>query len=206
LSNSISANGNIVLSIEDKEYKKSAIEANLKNIFEIMGFDSLDQNLKDTPRRISKMWIDEIFSGCFDAEPQITVFENEKDYDEMVVLGPINLISTCSHHFQPFSGECYIGYIPDKKIVGLSKLARITHWFMKRPQIQEELTSQIANYIQKKLNPKGVGVVIRAKHYCMVGRGVRENNSIMTTSKLIGVFREKQEARNEFLSFVNKGI
>lgn len=202
--NNISANDTHKKCFSDYEIYliKEEIRDKFIEIIEILGFNINDKNLQETPKRIAKMYVDEIFSGCFTKEPKITVFDNDKNYDEMIVYGPINLKSTCSHHWQSFFGECYIGYIPDKKVVGLSKLARIVHWFMRRPQIQEELTTQIADYIQEKLNPKGIGVVVFAQHMCTIMRGVEENNAEMITSKLLGNFHNT-EVKTEFLLFVN---
>jgi GTP cyclohydrolase I len=199
---------NIIGSFSKADLKsvKSNVEEAVEKLLGSLGFDTDDdQNLKNTPKRVAKMFVDELFVGCYTEEPKITVFDNTEEYDEMVVYGPINLKSTCSHHFVPFVGKCYIGYIPDKKVVGLSKLARITHWFMRRPQLQEELTSQIANYIQEKLEPQGVGVVIKAQHFCTIARGVEEENSWMTTSKLVGSFRDDLNVKSEFITFVGNG-
>jgi len=195
----IEANGNQILNEKNKRIKK--VSKHLYKCLLEMGFDPEDQNLKETPNRVAKMWINELFSGCSEEEPKVTIFENVKDYDQIIVLDSIDLISTCSHHFMPFHGKAYIAYIPDKKIVGVSKLARVVQWYMKRPQIQEELTCQIANYINEVLQPLGVGVIIKAKHYCMIARGVKQNNSEMITSKLIGNFKENQ-VKNEFLKLI----
>ena len=140
-----------------------------KEFLEILKFDvDTDQQLQGTPERVARMYVNELFTGCYTEEPKITAFDNTKEYDEMVFLGPISIKSTCSHHIIPFLGEAYIAYIPDRKVVGISKLSRIVKWFMRRPQIQEELTKQIAEYLEKTLEPKGVAVYIKAQHLCMV--------------------------------------
>jgi GTP cyclohydrolase IA len=124
-------------------------------------------------------------------------------YDEMVVVKDIELYSLCEHHLLPFFGKCHIAYIPDKKVVGLSKMARLVNMYARRLQIQERLTNQIATAIQDKLSPQGVGVIVEARHLCMVMRGVEKQNSTTTTSAMLGVFRENKQTRDEFLSLVH---
>jgi GTP cyclohydrolase I len=176
-----------------------------KEFLEILKFDvENDQQLQGTPDRVARMYVNELFSGCYESEPKLTVFENTKEYDEMVFLGPISIKSTCSHHIIPFLGEAFIAYIPGKKVVGISKLARIVKWFMRRPQIQEELTKQIADYIQKTLEPKGVAVYVKAQHLCMIARGVGETNSFMKTSSMQGSFIDNPATRAEFFDMVEK--
>jgi GTP cyclohydrolase I len=176
-----------------------------KEFLEILKFDvENDQQLQGTPDRVARMYVNELFSGCYESEPKLTVFENTKEYDEMVFLGPISIKSTCSHHIIPFLGEAFIAYIPGKKVVGISKLARIVKWFMRRPQIQEELTKQIADYIQKTLEPKGVAVYVKAQHLCMIARGVEETNSFMKTSSMQGSFIDNPATRAEFFDMVEK--
>lgn len=126
-------------------------------------------------------------------------------YDEMVVVKDIEVYSLCEHHLLPFFGKCHVAYIPNKKVVGLSKIARLVNMYARRLQIQERLTSQIAETIQEHLNPQGVGVIIEARHLCMVMRGVEKQNSQAMTSHMLGVFRENQQTRNEFLSLVHGG-
>ena len=199
------ANDNKVLTEKQKNKMIKKLEKHFVNILKDMQYDiENDQQIQDTPHRIAKMWVNDLFSGNYNEQPKITVFDNVNDIDDMVFLGPISIKSTCSHHFIPFLGEAYVSYIPDKKIIGISKLARIVRWFMRRPQIQEELVKQIADYIQEFLNPKGVVVYIKAQHLCMVARGVEENNSWMKSSAVRGVFRDSQAARKEFFDMVNK--
>jgi GTP cyclohydrolase I len=123
-------------------------------------------------------------------------------YDEMVVVKDIEVYSLCEHHLLPFFGHCHVAYIPSKKVVGLSKIARLVNMYARRLQIQERLTSQIANAIQEKLSPEGVGVILEARHLCMVMRGVEKQQSTATTSTMLGVFRESKQTRDEFLSLV----
>lgn len=126
-------------------------------------------------------------------------------YDEMVVVKDIEVYSLCEHHLLPFFGKCHVAYIPNKKVVGLSKIARLVNMYARRLQIQERLTSQIAETIQEHLNPQGVGVIIEARHLCMVMWGVEKQNSQAMTSHMLGVFRENQQTRNEFLSLIHGG-
>jgi len=126
-------------------------------------------------------------------------------YDQMVLVKDIEVYSMCEHHLLPFFGKCHVAYIPDKKVVGLSKIARLVNMYARRLQIQERLTSQIAKAIQEKLAPQGVGVIIEARHLCMVMRGVEKQNSIATTSAMLGAFRENQQTRDEFLSLIRGG-
>lgn len=196
------ANESYCRSEDERERMIFELTLKFKDVLETMQFDvENDQQLKDTPKRMAKMYVNELFSGCYTEEPSVTVFDNTKGYDEMVFLGPIQVKSTCSHHFVPFIGEAFIAYIPDKKVVGISKLARIVKWFMRRPQIQEELTKQIADYIEYKLKPKGVAVYIEAQHLCMIARGVEEYDSKMKTSAIRGEFIQP-EVRQEFFNMV----
>jgi len=126
-------------------------------------------------------------------------------YDEMVVVKDIELYSLCEHHLLPFFGKCHVAYIPDKKVVGLSKIARLVNMYSRRLQIQERLTSQIAESIEKILCPQGVGVIIEARHLCMVMRGVEKQNSTAVSSAMLGVFRENKQTRDEFLALVRGG-
>ena len=126
-------------------------------------------------------------------------------YDEMVVVKDIEVYSLCEHHLLPFFGKCHVAYLPNKKVVGLSKIARLVNMFARRLQIQERLTSQIAQAINEHLNPQGVGVIIEARHLCMVMRGVEKQNSMAVTSAMLGQFRESKHTRDEFLSLVRTG-
>ena len=165
-----------------------------------------DHNTRGTAGRIAKMYLEEVFKGRYDAPPVITDFPNAKGLDEMYMTGPITIRSACSHHFVPIVGRCWIGIIPGDRVIGLSKFNRIVDWVASRPQIQEELVMQIADYLDEKMMPKGLAVVVEATHLCMTWRGVREGmEAKMTTNVMRGAFREKPEARAEFMAMVSKG-
>lgn len=164
-----------------------------------------DHNTKGTAKRIAKMYLNEVFKGRYVAPPAITDFPNAKGLDEMYVTGPITIRSACSHHFVPIVGRCWIGIVPGDRVIGLSKFNRIVEWVASRPQIQEELVMQIADFIESQIQPKGLAVVVEATHLCMTWRGVREPmEAKMTTNVMRGVFRDKPEARAEFMSLVAK--
>jgi len=197
----IAPNSNMVLSKEDKKLIINQLAKKYEEILDIMKFDRSNHNIEDTPHRMAKMYINEIFKGCYTEEPKVTVFPDVSKVDQMITLGPIDLKSTCSHHWQNFVGEAYVSYIPNGKVCGVSKLARIVDWYARRPQIQEELTQQIAEHIERKLEPLGLGIFITAKHFCMSVRGVEQFNSTMDTCALRGNFKESA-TKNEFLQFV----
>lgn len=162
-----------------------------------------DHNTIGTARRVAKMYLHEIFRGRYTFPPEITTFPNAKNLDEIYLTGPITVRSTCSHHLLPIAGKCWIGVVPGENVVGLSKFNRIVDWISSRPQIQEENTIQIADYIEDQIKPKGLAVVIKAAHGCMTCRGIRETEeAAMTTSVMRGIFRNNAEARSEFLSLM----
>jgi GTP cyclohydrolase I len=159
------------------------------------------EGLQDTPRRISQMYA-EIFSGL-DVDPaEYLSVQFGNGHDEMVILRDIPFYSMCEHHFLPFHGVAHVGYIPDGRVVGISKIARVVEAFAKRPQLQERLTAQVADCIMQTVNPDGVAVVVEAEHLCMTMRGVRKPGSRMVTSAMRGGFRKQSVTRAEFLSLV----
>ena len=168
-------------------------------IIQALGEDPQREGLLKTPERFAKAL--GFLTKGYEQDPlQIingAIFEEK--YDEMIVVRDIEIYSLCEHHLLPFFGKVHIGYIPNGKIVGLSKLARIAEIFARRLQVQERMTEQIAQTIQDTLDPRGVGVIVEAKHMCMVMRGVQKQNSWMTTSSMLGEFRENQATRKEFL-------
>jgi len=170
-----------------------------------IGEDPNREGLRRTPERFEKA-LRFLTSGYRqDPEKLLNGAMFSVCYDEMVVVKDIEVYSLCEHHLLPFFGRCHVAYIPSKKVVGLSKIARLVNMFARRLQIQERLTSQIANAIQEKLSPEGVGVIIEARHLCMVMRGVEKQNSTATTSAMLGAFRENKQTRDEFLSLIHTG-
>lgn len=179
------------------------VEKLIRDIIKQIGEDPRREGLRDTPKRVAASF-DKIFAG-YQQKPEdvLTVFGDEK-YDEMIVVKNIEFYSTCEHHFLPFFGQVHIGYIPDGKIIGLSKLPRLVEIFARRLQNQERLTNQIAQALHKILKPRGVGVIIEAKHLCIMARGVEKQQSEVTTSALIGLFKREHNTRNEFLQLIGK--
>jgi GTP cyclohydrolase I len=167
-----------------------------------LGEDPTREGLRRTPERFEKA-LRYLTSGYRqDPEKLLNGAMFSVGYDEMVVVKDIEIYSLCEHHLLPFFGKCHVAYIPNKKVVGLSKIARLVNMYARRLQIQERLTSQIAKTIEDKLSPQGVGVIIEARHLCMVMRGVEKQNSAAVTSAMLGVFRENKQTRDEFLSLV----
>ena len=163
------------------------------------------EGLVDTPTRVVRAY-EEFFSGYGEDPEEVLqrTFEETDGYDEMVVLRDIRLESHCEHHIVPVLGRVHIGYLPDRRVVGISKLARVVEIFAKRLQIQETLTAQIASTIQEVLQPRGVGVVIEAQHQCMTTRGIHKPEVSMVTSKLLGCFRDDSTTRREFLGMIGR--
>jgi GTP cyclohydrolase I len=178
------------------------IEKAVKEILEAIGDDPARAGLKDTPKRVARMYT-ELFSGIGkDPGREISVFHNE-EHEEMIMVKDIPFYSICEHHLVPFFGKAHVVYIPTKgKVTGLSKLVRVIEGFAKRPQVQERLTSQIADCLTEKLEPRGVFVVIEAEHLCMSMRGVKKPGAITTTSAVRGVFQKDAKTRSEALALI----
>jgi GTP cyclohydrolase I len=193
----------VVFPWEKGESDKSADDIPIR-FLQYIGEDPNRDGLKETPQRMLRAW-GEIYAGYQMKEKEILgrVFDNDKNYDEMVVLKDIEFYSTCEHHALPFFGKAHVAYIPTTKIVGISKLARLVDCFAKRLQVQERMTQQIVNNIEQVLKPLGAACIIEAQHLCMKSRGVEKQNSIMVTSALSGVFK-KPETRAEFLSMIGR--
>jgi GTP cyclohydrolase I len=173
-----------------------------------IGFEDYlnDPHMADTPMRVTKAYVEDLFKGMYTDAPKITAFENSNGYDGIVFQGDIEVKSCCSHHFLPFVGKAHVAYIPgaDGKVIGLSKLNRIVEWFARRPQVQENLTMQVHDFINNTCNGnKGVSVMIEAKHMCASCRGVRHDSTMMT-SKLSGGFMDDAKVRDEFYNFVKR--
>ncbi len=180
----------------DKKKVEEAAREFVRSLFP--DFES-NPNLVDTPKRIAKMYCDEVFSGSFVEPPKVTVFPNDRNYDQLIIVPKIEFSSTCAHHFLPFIGTVVIGILNEQKsFAGFSKYHRIVDWYARRPQVQENLTQEIADYLFDVLKPKGVGVMIRANHMCARVRGVRQPNPEMITTALKGNLH-KAEVKEEFL-------
>jgi len=182
---------------------QSEAEAAVRTLIEWAGDNPDREGLRGTPERVVRAYR-EFFAG-YDEDPGVLLaktFEETSAYDEMIVLRDIRLESHCEHHIVPILGKAHVGYLPAGRVVGISKLARLVEVFAKRMQIQEALTSQIADTIQEVLNPHGVGVVIEAAHQCMTTRGIRKPGVTMVTSRMLGSFRNDPDTRREFLSII----
>ena len=189
----------------DRKQKIDIIEGHMTEIMKTLGLDLTDDSLVETPKRVAKMYVNEIFWGLdYDAFPKCTTVENKMNYDEMVVERNVNVQSNCEHHLVVIDGFATVGYIPNNKVLGLSKINRIVEYFSKRPQIQERLTEQIYHALQYILETDNIAVVIDAQHYCVKSRGVEDAGSSTVTSKLGGCFKSDPSVRTEFMNIVNK--
>ena len=185
------------------EEKITKIEFHFREIMETLGLDLTDDSLNGTPKRVAKMYVNELFNGLNPAnKPKVTLFENKYKYNEMLVEKGISFYSNCEHHFVPIFGKAHIAYISSGKVIGLSKLNRIVNYFAKRPQVQERLTVQIANELQTCLQTNDVAVLIDAKHLCVASRGIKDNSSATVTTFYGGKFKE-EFTRNEFLKYLD---
>lgn len=185
----------------DANARIKLIAERFRDIMLALGLDLNNDSLKETPERVAKMYVNELFSGLWESNfPKITTIDNDMQYDQMIVAKKVAVMSMCEHHFVTIDGIATIGYIPNKKVIGLSKLNRIVRFFSRRPQVQERLTKQIADCLVAVLETEHVAVHIVAKHYCLVSRGVEDTASSTVTSDLRGDFKKKAETRAEFLS------
>lgn len=178
------------------------LESLARNLLVELGEDPAREGLERTPRRVAESLrfltkgyqedVDQVLNGAL----------YDVAHDEMIIVRDIEVFSLCEHHLLPFFGKCHVAYIPSRKVIGLSKIARLVDIFARRLQVQERLTTQVAQVLMEKINPLGVGVVMEAQHLCMVMRGVQKQNSVAVTSAMLGVFRDKKQTRDEFLSLV----
>jgi GTP cyclohydrolase I len=190
----------------DRKEKIEVIEAHFNGIMRALGLDLEDDSLMDTPKRVAKMYVNEIFWGLdYDAFPKCTTVANKMKYDEMVVERNVNVQSNCEHHFVIIDGLATVAYVPNEKVLGLSKINRIVEYFAKRPQIQERLTEQVFHALCYILETDNVAVMIDAQHYCVKSRGVEDTGSSTVTTKLGGGFKTDAAARAEFLSIARMG-
>ena len=190
----------------DRKEKIDHIEAHFEHIMRILGLDLSDDSLIDTPKRVAKMYVNEIFWGLdYEAFPKCTAVDNKMKYNEMVCERNINVQSNCEHHFVVIDGLATVAYVPNQKVLGLSKINRIVEYFSKRPQIQERLTEQVFHALQYILETEDVAVMIDAQHYCVKSRGVEDTGSSTVTSKLGGGFKSDPAARAEFYQLARGG-
>jgi len=184
-----------------REEKKAQIQSHMNEILTLLGLDLTDDSLEETPRRIAKMYVDEVFSGLdYNNFPKITMIENKMNVSEMVRVKDITVTSTCEHHLVTIDGKAAVAYIPRGKIIGLSKINRIVRFFAQRPQVQERMTQQILVALQTLLESDDVAVTIDATHYCVKSRGVMDATSETTTTALGGIFKSIPATRAEFFS------
>ena len=185
----------------NRDQRYEVIREAFGDIMNALGLDLRDDSLEETPHRIAKMYVDEVFGGLdYSQFPKITVIENKMNVEEMVCVEDIDLTSTCEHHFVTIDGSAKVAYIPNEKVIGLSKINRLVRFFAQRPQVQERLTQQVLVAMQTLLGTHNVAVTISAVHYCVKARGVKDGNSSTRTTSLGGVFKTDPASRAEFLS------
>lgn len=182
---------------------KDKVRQGIQMLLNGLGVDMQNKHFQNTPERAANAWVDEICSGLGEKKFNLTTFPAGENYEpSMVVLQHIPVKSVCAHHLLPFIGEATVAYIPDERLCGISKLSRIVDYFSRRPQVQEELTSDVANFLCEKLAPQGAGVIVKATHLCMAMRGV-SHDGIMTTSSLKGSFLREGNVRAEFMALAH---
>lgn len=187
------------------ELKIFDIEKHFSEIMTILGLDLDDDSLTDTPKRVAKMYVNEVFWGLKPENfPKCTVISNKMGYDEMVIEKDITLMSNCEHHFVTIDGKAHVAYIPKDKVLGLSKMNRIVEYFARRPQVQERIAEQVYHALSYILGTEDVAVVIEGVHYCVKSRGVEDGSSYTMTAKLGGCFKNEPDCRAEFMSLIRK--
>jgi GTP cyclohydrolase I len=202
------ANDSIAAYIEPGELDalQSEVERKLTGVLEALVIDTeSDHNTQDTARRVAKMYLTEVFRGRYSPIPPVTEFPNIERLNELMIIGPVTVRSACSHHFCPIMGQVWVGVMPNENsaLIGLSKYARLVDWVMARPQIQEEAVTQLADLLQEKMQPDGLAIVMRADHFCMQWRGVKDVESKMVNSVMRGSFLKDPNLRREFLALMN---
>lgn len=188
-----------------RQEKKTIISWHFQQIMQKMGLDMSDDSLQGTPDRVAKMFVDEIFYGLNeDKFPKMTVQENKYNYDQMLIEVNIPVKSVCEHHFQPIVGVAHVAYIPDKTLIGLSKLNRVVDYFARRPQVQEKLTNNILEKLVEVLGTKNVAVTVDAQHYCIVMRGITQDGCVTRTTALSGEFKDNIKTKKEYLDAIGR--
>ncbi|MCQ9329819.1 GTP cyclohydrolase I [Pelistega suis] len=203
------ANDNISKFIQPGELEQlqAEVEAKFQEVLNSLVIDTeTDHNTQETAKRVAKMYIQEVFAGRYSDMPAMTEFPNIEKLNELIIVGPITVRSACSHHFCPIMGQCWIGIMPNEQsnLIGLSKYARLANWVMQRPQIQEEAVVQLSDLLFNKMKPDGLAVVMKADHFCMQWRGVKDLDSKMINSVMRGSFLRNSDLRKEFLALINQ--
>lgn len=201
------ANDNIAkfVSEDDLYIIQKAVEGDVKSMLRNMVIDiDNDHNSNETAKRVAKMFIQEFYKGRYVEMPSVTVFPNAKQIDQLYIVGPCSVKSTCSHHLVPIVGKVWVGVIPGDDLSGLSKFARLAEWIFRRPQIQEEATQQLAELLEELLKPKALALIVKAQHMCMCHRGVEDPDSEHVTSYMGGAFKTDSALRMEFLTLIGK--
>jgi GTP cyclohydrolase IA len=201
------ANDNISAYIEEGELEPPRLEVagKIDEVLRALVIDTeSDHNTQDTARRVAKMYLMEVFAGRYVPQPPVTEFPNVRRLNELMIVGPVMVRSACSHHLCPIIGRVWVGVMPNENsaLIGLSKYARLVEWVMTRPQIQEEAIAQLAELLHDKMQPDGLAIVMKADHYCMQWRGVKDMDSKMTNSIMRGSFLKNPDLRREFLSLL----
>ena len=201
------ANDNIAAFVHEGELTeiKAEVQTKLQEVLRALVIDTdSDHNTRDTAKRVAKMFVDEVFRGRYVPIPAVTEFPNAERLNELMIVGPITVRSACSHHLCPIFGKVWIGLLPNEhsNLIGLSKYTRITDWIMSRPQIQEEAVTMLADELQERVRPDGLGIVMEADHFCMHWRGVKDTETAMVNSVMRGAFLKDANLRREFLSLL----
>ena len=201
------ANDNIAAFIEDGELEElqAEVQQHMQGVLQALVIDTdSDHNTNETAKRVAKMFVREVFEGRYRGAPTVTEFPNVTRLNELMIVGPIKVRSACSHHLCPIMGRVWVGVLPNEhsNLIGLSKYARICEWIMRRPQIQEEAVTMLANELQERVQPDGLAIVMEADHFCMHWRGVKDDESKMTNSVMRGSFLKDANLRREFLSLI----
>ena len=189
------------------ERLQAEVQANLQRVLDALVIDTAsDHNTQDTAKRVAKMFLNEVFRGRYAPMPPVTEFPNIAHLNELMIVGPVTVRSACSHHLCPIIGQVWVGVMPNEHsaLIGLSKYARLVEWVMARPQIQEEAVIQLADLLQEKMRPDGLAIVLKADHYCMQWRGVKDMDSKMVNSVMRGSFLKNPDLRREFLSLLHE--
>lgn len=189
----------------DLEQLQGEVAWHMEQVLRALVIDTdSDHNTRETAKRVAKMFVREVFAGRYQPAPAVTEFPNVERLNELMIVGPLRVRSACSHHLCPIMGRVWVGVLPhrDSNLIGLSKYGRLVQWVMSRPQIQEEAVSQVADLLERRLNPDGVAVVLEAEHYCMHWRGVKDDGAQMVNSVMRGAFLSDPALRREFLSLL----